>query len=83
MATHTLLPDPECLTLDCLTVRDGIIVFGVRTVRDAVSCPLCGCFSDRIHSNYKRTLLDLPWQGNAVRIEIAARRFFCDNQDCT
>jgi transposase len=27
-------------------------------------------------------LLDLPWQGNAVRIEITSRRFFCDNRAC-
>jgi transposase len=26
--------------------------------------------------------LDLPWQGNAVRIELTCRKFFCDNRDC-
>jgi transposase len=47
-----------------------------------VGCPLCGCRADRIHSRYHRQLSDLPWQGNAVQIEITARRFFCDNRDC-
>jgi transposase len=82
MATNPLLPAPECLTLDCLTVRDGTIVFIVRTTRPSVSCPVCGCLSDRVHSRYKRALLDLPLQGNAVRIEITTRRFFCDNRGC-
>jgi hypothetical protein len=27
-------------------------------------------------------LLDLPWQGNAVRIALSCRKFFCDNRDC-
>ena len=82
MAAHPLLPDPECLTLDCLAVCDGTVVFAVRTRRPTVCCPLCGGLSDRIHSHYRRTLLDLPWQGNPVRIEITVRRFFCDNRAC-
>jgi hypothetical protein len=28
-------------------------------------------------------LLDLPWQGNAVRIQITTRRYFCDNRACS
>jgi transposase len=83
MATHPLLPDPEHLRLDCLIVRNGSIVFAVRTTHASVGCPLCGCLCDRIHSQYQRTLLDLPLQGNAVRIEITARRFFCDNLACS
>jgi transposase len=82
MVAHPLLPDPECLTLDCLTVRDGIVIFAVRTTRLSVSCPLCGCLSDRVHSHYQRMLLDLPWQGNAVKVRITTRRFFCDNLVC-
>jgi transposase len=35
-----------------------------------------------VHSRYRRRLLDLPWQGNAVQIEITTRRFFCDNRAC-
>lgn len=82
MAAHPLLPDPACLTLDCLTVRDGAILFAARTAQSWACCPVCGCRADRVHSHYRRTLLDLPWQGNAVTIEITAHRFFCDNRDC-
>jgi transposase len=82
MAAHPLLPDPECLALDRLTACDSAILFAVRTTRNSAPCPLCNCLGDRVHSQYRRRLLDLPWQGNAVRIEIAARRFFCDNLGC-
>lgn len=82
MATHPLLPDPTCFALDTLRVSNGFIVFSVRATRSTVNCPLCDCPSQRIHSHYQRTLLDLPWQGNAVKFEATVRKFFCDNKDC-
>ena len=27
-------------------------------------------------------MLDLPWQGNAVRVALTCRKFFCDNREC-
>ncbi len=45
-------------------------------------CPLCGRSSKRVHSRYSRTLSDLPWLGIAVRLEVRARRFFCDESSC-
>jgi len=79
---HPLLPDPAGVTLDTISVRAGIIVFAVRTTAATANCPLCGHAAERVHSRYPRTLLDLPWQGNAVRIEVTCRKFFCDNRDC-
>ena len=82
MASQTLLPDPNCLTLDSLSLREGAIVFAVRTTRPTAACPLCKGNAVRVHSHYHRRLLDLPWQGNAVRIQMTTRKFFCDNRDC-
>ena len=82
MAAQTLLPNPKCLTLDSLCVRDGAIIFAVRTTQKAVTCPLCQHTAQRVHSRYHRKLLDLPWQGNAVRFEITTRKLFCDNGNC-
>jgi transposase len=79
---HPLMPDPMCLTLDSIAVRAGVIIFSVRTRAATATCPLCGHAAERVHSRYPRTLLDLPWQGNAVRIELTCRKFFCDNRDC-
>lgn len=82
MSAHPLLPDPACLTLERIRVEDGVIVFATRTIAMSTACPFCGHSSERVHSRYRRSLLDLPWQGNAVRIVLTVRRFFCDNQNC-
>jgi len=81
-STYPLLPNPAVLTLDSLCVRDGVIVFAARAMAPSAACPLCGHTSERVHSRYRRTLLDLPWQGNAVRVALSIRKFFCDNRDC-
>ena len=45
-------------------------------------CPLCASCSERVHSRYARTVSDLPWRGIAVKVEVRARRFFCDRGRC-
>ena len=77
-----VLPDPNSLGLDSLSARDGVIIFALHTTRPTVACPLCQHLAQRTHSRYRRKLLDLPWQGNAVRFELSCRKFFCDNPDC-
>ena len=46
------------------------------------ACPTCGSTSRRIHSKYVRRLRDLPSHGQAVMIQLAARRFRCLNGAC-
>jgi transposase len=46
------------------------------------ACPSCGSTSRRIHSNYVRRLRDLPSHGQAVMIQLSARRFRCLNVAC-
>ncbi len=82
MSTHPLLPDPACLTLEGIRIENGVIVFAARTVAASATCPCCAHMSERVHSRYRRTFLDLPWQGNPVRIVLTVRRFFCDNHAC-
>jgi transposase len=48
----------------------------------SAACPVCCTASRRVHSAYRRSLRDLPWQGRPVTIEIAARRFHCLNRGC-
>lgn len=36
-----------------------------------------------MHSRYKRTLADLPWEGLPVRMLLQARKFFCVNERCS
>jgi transposase len=79
---HTLLPDPNALCLDRIAVEGDVIVFHVATTVRAANCPACGCLCARIHSRYRRTLQDLPWQGNTVRFLLTVPKYFCDNKDC-
>ena len=83
MNAYPLLPNPATLALESIRMDGGGILFVVRTTLPRAACPLCACAADRIHSRYQRTLLDLPWQGNTVRLELTCRKFFCDNPDCT
>jgi hypothetical protein len=50
--------------------------------RRSCCCPICRQRSRRVHSHYNRRLADLPPQGRAVIIVIAARRFRCGNVHC-
>ncbi len=82
MSAYPLLPDPTCLTLESLRIENGVIVFAARTATPSAACPCCGHPSERVHSRYRRTLVDLPWQGNGVRIVLSLRKLFCDNRHC-
>jgi len=55
----------------------------IQSVQKGSICPSCEVKSTRIHSRYARKLADLPWMGVAVKIDLLARRFFCDNISCS
>lgn len=79
---NPLLPDAKAFC--CCHVRiepDHVTIMLSRTTAQSV-CPLCGSASVRVHSRYRRTLADLPWQGSAVRWCLQARKFFCDTPTC-
>lgn len=59
--------------VDTVTEVDGVVVVVVLPTRAAVPCPACGQLARRVHSRYRRTVRDLPWQGVAVRLELHAR----------
>ncbi len=83
MGQRTLLPDAAEVVLDHLRVlgREQIVMV-LRPSGDESACPSCHRRSSRIHSWYRRRLSDLPWEGVEVRIELRARRFFCDEDGC-
>lgn len=81
MAT-TLIPDAAEVELVCLRAKAGAIEMELRARRPSSSCPSCGYSSTRVHSRYRRTLADLPWQGLPVRILLTARKFLCCNDRC-
>ena len=46
------------------------------------TCPECGAVSGRIHSRYRRRLIDLPAHGRIVEISVETRRFRCVGTGC-
>jgi transposase len=48
-----------------------------------VCCPDCEQPSSRVHSWYRRTVADLPWQGLPVRLVLRTRRWVCLNATCS
>ena len=45
-------------------------------------CPVCGGPTQRVHSQYTRTVADLPWAHLQVVVQLGVRKFFCTNRQC-
>ena len=77
-----ILPDEWQLCIDGVGTEEGVIVFSVSSISLTSQCPCCQTISERVHSSYQRHPADLPIVGYTVRLDIAVRRFFCDNGRC-
>jgi transposase len=76
---------PAALAMEITAIdgrEQGTVTIGLASGRASVACPACGAPARRVHSRYQRTLADLPWQGLAVQLSLATRRFFCDAVGC-
>jgi len=79
----TLLLAPHALELVALRADATQITVVARPRTTSASCPLCGQRSSQVHSRYHRSVLDLPWNGVTVRLDLTVRRFFCSTSSCT
>jgi hypothetical protein len=68
--------------VESVRVEQGAVTFTVVSNLSAARCPTCATLSVRTHGGYHRRLTDLPIAGRPVRIEVAVRRFRCDNPSC-
>jgi len=46
-------------------------------------CPDCGKKSCSKHSTYVRKLLDLPWAGIPVKVNLSVNKYYCKNEECS
>ncbi|HEV2121371.1 MAG TPA: ISL3 family transposase [Chloroflexota bacterium] len=79
-----LLPPTIDLQFDASWV-DGArheIILALSSIQAAAACPCCRFPSNRVHSRYARTIADLPWADFTVRLQLAVRKFRCDNEVC-
>jgi len=79
-----LLPDATRLHLEACDVDDTTaqITLRVRSTQTRAPCPLCATPARRIHSDYGRTLADLPWAQYRVCLQLRVRKWFCRNRAC-
>jgi transposase len=79
-----LLPDATTLRLEACEVdaTTAQITLHVRSTQTSAPCPLCATPARRIHSDYGRTLADLPWAHYRVRLQLRVRKWFCGNRRC-
>ena len=76
------LPIPPSLRVAALLLAaDGLTILAASAAAHP-RCPVCGQPAQRGHSRYWRTLAGSPWAGVAVRLRVAARKFFCDDGTC-
>lgn len=71
------------LQLENLIFEPQQVVLVVSSTQAACACPLCGEGAVRVQSRYSRTLADLPLHGTPAQVRLQARRFFCDESDCS
>jgi transposase len=79
-----LLPDVTVLRLEACEMDDTTaqITLRVQATQTRAPCPLCATPARRIHSDYTRTLADLPWAQYRVCLQLRVRKWFCRNRSC-
>ena len=82
MDWSALLPRVPGLTVTGVISSGGNVIVSLLAHSASARCPSCKHSSSRIHSNYSRTLADLPWSGLMVEMRLKARKFFCDQSNC-
>jgi transposase len=79
-----LLPDATTLRLEACEVDDTTaqITLRVQSTQISAPCPLCATPARRIHSDYGRTLADLPWAQYRVSLQLRVRKWLCHKRSC-
>src|SRR6267142_5270605 len=77
-----LLPDATLLHLEACEVDETAaqITLRVQSTQPSAPCPLCATLARRIHSDYGRTLADLPWAQYRVSLQLRVRKWLCRNR---
>lgn len=81
-------PRPWTFTLPGFKINEireeqGSIQVQAQSLTLTAACPSCQRKSDRIHSDYQRTLKDLPLAEHTVQLHLTVRRFRCLNPTCS
>lgn len=73
---------PRGFVVQDVRIEPEMLTVVVRPESATAKCPSCGTVSDRVHSRYRRSPMDLPLGGRRVHLTIMARRFRCGSVLC-
>jgi len=59
------------------------VIVRATSTQPLAHCPVCGFPTHRLHSQYTRTVADLPWAHLRVVVQLGVRKFFCANGRCS
>lgn len=79
----TILAAPDLVKIENIALYPNEVRLVVKSRPKTSTCPSCGLQSAKVHSQYRRQLTDLPWEGVAVRLILSVRKFFCLNPECS
>lgn len=82
MIPQFILPSNVQLKADAVYSEPGVLYINASACQPRSTCPICSQASRRVHSRYSRMLLDLPISGHLARVNLKARKYFCDNHAC-
>lgn len=77
-----LLSSIAGVSVESVEVTDTVVRIEARTTSCRAACPVCGCWSGRIHGFYLRFPRDLPVIGRPVVVSLRVRRFVCMEDSC-
>ena len=73
---------PGCRVLHVTRAESTALRIAAQAKRDHACCPGCRTVSRSVHSRYHRRPADLPTSGQAVRLTLTIRRFYCPDPAC-
>ena len=81
---QSLLPGSNqlCFEQSEIDTEANHLTLSVASMQARAQCPVCGQFSQRIHSRYQRTLADLPCVHFTLTLLVTVGKFFCPNPEC-
>ncbi len=82
MERSPFLPSPEGLVIGQVEIADSQLTVEVLSTQPFARCPGCGSPSDHVHSQYPRTVHDVPCGGRRVVLRLCVRKFFCRVSTC-
>ena len=82
MNAETILANPDIIRLESFVSEPNAITIVIHSKQKRPVCPNCHQVSSSLHSHYRRTVSDLPWQGVTVKLQLNTRKFRCRNGLC-